>query len=99
MLTKEKVKDYLHIPGNDEDELIESILATGRIYLENAVDNFDEKYIVNEKFEYLADHWILTQWCPTAYDQREGMTAGGEKLSFIANAMLIQLQYMTVEEV
>lgn len=99
MLTTEKVREYLRIPGDDEDEFIQGIIYAGTLYLENAVDDFNEKYDASEKFAHLADTWLLTQWCPTMYDQREGMTNGGASLGYVARAMITQLQLMTVEEV
>lgn len=97
MLTTDKVKEYLRIVGNEDDSFIEGIIYAGVNYLENAVDNFGEKYEENDSFARLADTWLLTQWAPTMYDQREGMTAGGESLGFVARSMITQLQLMDVE--
>lgn len=97
MLTADMVKDYLRIVGDDDDSFIEGIICAGRTYLENAVDDFGEKYGKDTEFTRLADTWLLTQWSPTMYDQREGMTAGGEGLGYVARSMITQLQLMNVE--
>lgn len=97
MLTADMVKDYLRIVGNEDDSFIEGIIYAGMTYLENAVDDFGKKYEKDSSFAKLADTWLLTQWSPTMYDQREGMTAGGEGLGFVARSMITQLQLMTVE--
>lgn len=96
MLTTDMVKEYLRIVGNEDDSFIEGIIYAGRTYLENAVDDFGTKYACDESFAKLADTWLLTQWAPTMYDQREGMTAGGEGLGYVARSMITQLQLMTL---
>lgn len=94
MVTVQEVKDYLQIPYCKDDKLIQDILDTGYGYLEDAVDNFKDFYATREKFAKKADAWVLTQWVPTFYDQREGMLANsGTELNYGARSMLMQLQY------
>lgn len=99
MVTTQEVKNYLRIPDTTDDNYIAGIICAGYNYLENAVDDFEEKRTSSEKFEKLADTWVLTQWCPTMYDQREGMTAGDKGLGFVARSLITQLQLFVLEEV
>lgn len=96
MVTVQEVKNYLNIPYCTDDELIEKIIDTGYGYLEDAVDNFKDHYedAAKEKFAKKADLWVLTQWVPTFYDQREGMLANSNtELNYGARSLLMQLQY------
>lgn len=99
MLTPEEVKHYLRVAGDEDDAFIEGIISAGNIYLKGAVDDFAKNYEQDEDFMKLSDTWVLTQWCPTMYDQREGMTQGGDNLGIVARAMLTQLQLYKPEEV
>lgn len=94
MITNEQVKDYLRIPIEDmsEDVFLDTIIQLGYDYLKDAMDDFQDIYESNETFKRKADYWVLTMWCPMAYDEREGMTAGGENLGYTARSLLMQLQ-------
>ena len=98
MVELAEVKEYLRIPYDDEDTFIQAIIDAGYIYLENAVEYYHELYESNESFSKLADYFVKTQWCPTAYDNREGMLAGNVQLSYTARSIITQLQLYTYKE-
>ena len=98
MVELAEIKEYLRIPYDDEDTFIQTMIDAGYIYLENAVDYYHEKYANYESFSKLADYFVKTQWCPTAYDNREGMLAGSVQLSYTARSIITQLQLYTYTE-
>ena len=98
MVELAEVKGYLRIPYDDEDTFIQAVIDAGYIYLENAVEYYHELYESNESFSKLADYFVKTQWCPTAYDNREGMLAGNVQLSYTARSIITQLQLYTYTE-
>lgn len=98
MVSLTEVKELLRIPYDDEDSFIQSIIDAGYIYLENAVEDYHELYESNESFSRLADYFVKTQWCPTAFDDREGMLAGSVQLSYTARSIITQLQLYTYTE-
>ena len=98
MVELAEVKEYLRIPYDDEDTSIQAVIDAGYIYLENAVEYYHELYKSNESFSRLADYFVKTQWCPTAFDDREGMLAGSVQLSYTARSIITQLQLYTYTE-
>lgn len=99
MIQASDVKGYLRIDYNDDDNFIADVIQTGYDYLADAIDDFSELYSGDTVFGRKADMWVLTQWCPPMYDQREGMlTDRDSKLNYAARAMLTQLQMYRVEE-
>ena len=98
MVALTEIKEYLRIPYDDEDTFIQAVIDAGYIYLENAVEYYHELYESNESFSKLADYFVKTQWCPTAYDNREGMLAGNVQLSYTARSIITQLQLYTYTE-
>lgn len=94
MIDINQVKEYLRIPLEDtsEDMFLDTIIQLGYDYLEDAIDDFKDIYESDERFKRKADYWVQTSWCPQAYDQREGMTAGGTDLGYASRSMLTQLQ-------
>lgn len=98
MVELAEIKEYLRIPYDDEDTFIQAMIDAGYIYLENAVEYYHELYESNESFSKLADYFVKTQWCPTAYDNREGMLAGNVQLSYTARSIITQLQLYTYTE-
>ena len=99
MIQASDVKAYLRIDYTDDDNFIADIIQTGYDYLADAIDDFSDLYSGDEVFSRKADMWVMTQWCPPMYDQREGMlTDRDSKLNYAARAMLTQLQMYRVEE-
>ena len=99
MIQTEDVKAYLRIDYEEDDDFIADAIQAGYNYLKDAIDDFTGLYHMDESFAQKADMWVLTQWCPPMYDQREGMlTDRGSNLNYIARAMLTQLQMYRVED-
>ena len=93
MIQASDVKAYLRIDYNDDDNFIADVIQTGYDYLADAIDDFSELYSGDDVFSRKADMWVMTQWCPPMYDQREGMlTDKNTGLNYTARAMLTQLQ-------
>lgn len=100
MISVLDVKSYLRIPHDEDDEFLETLILIGYGYLADAIDDYDTLYTLDANFAQKADLWVMTQWCPELYDNREGMTSARPSLSFLAIAMLTQLQlYKGNEEV
>lgn len=97
MIQVEDVKKYLRIPYEDDDDFIAAAIENGYDYLRDAVDYCDELLASNERFARKADMWVLTQYCPDAYDKREGGTGAAPELGYAARAMLMQLQLYTYD--
>lgn len=99
MIQKQDVKAYLRVDYDEDDDFITDVIQTGYNYLADAVEHYAELYAGNEAFSRKADMWVLTQWCPPMYDQREGMfTDPGAGLNYAARAMLTQLQMYKYEQ-
>ena len=99
MIQASDVKAYLRIDYSDDDNFIADIIQSGYDYLADAIDDFSDLYSGDEVFSRKADMWVMTQWCPPMYDQREGMLTDKDiKLNYVARAMLTQLQMYRVEE-
>ena len=99
MIQASDVKAYLRIDYNDDDNFIADVIQTGYDYLADAIDDFSDLYSGDDVFSRKADMWVMTQWCPPMYDQREGMLTDKDiKLNYAARAMLTQLQMYRVEE-
>ena len=98
MIQASDVKEYLRIDYSDDDNFIADIIQLGYDYLADAIDNFSDLYSGDEVFSRKADMWVMTQWCPPMYDQREGMlTDRNSNLNYAARAMLTQLQMYKYE--
>lgn len=92
MTDERDVKQYLRIPYDDDDVFITNAVKQGYAYLKNAIEHYSEMYGTNEEFTDLCDMWVLTQWAPWVYDQREGMLEGKTELNYGARSLLTQLQ-------
>lgn len=93
MLTVDQVKQYLGIPGTQDDAFIELIITDGYDYLRDAVDDFDTLYNSEGSFKRKADAWVLNFYTADAYDQREGAYDGQRvDMNRPSRALLTQLQ-------
>lgn len=97
MVTKDNAKEYLRIPYDEDDSFIEQIIQGGYDYLAAAVDDFEKLQTVDE-FSRKVDLWVLTQWVPKMFDEREGMQSGAPELNYAARALLTQLQMYEYKE-
>ena len=70
-VTLEKIKQYLRIDSNYEDELISSFIPVAAAYLKAAVTDYDEKYQSDEAFAEEAD-FLQMLLVGEMYQNRDG---------------------------
>ena len=93
MLELDFVKEYLVIPlemTEGVDNLLIKFIDVAKVYLENAVDDFDTLYSENEKFRKQADQWMLF-YVAELYQNRN-IFAEGTEPSYHLKALMTQLQ-------
>ena len=94
MVTLEKLKLYLRIDVDDEDELLTDLLNTAKNYLHGAVSNFDEYYLADEKFASKAD-FLQMVLAAEFYLNRDNDAP--RSFSYTVNSLIAQLQYYAEE--
>lgn len=96
-MTLEKVKLYLRVDGNEEDDLLESFLNAAESYLSNAITNYADYYATNEKFQAQAD--LLTMVIVSEqFNNRDGRNDLRNNFAFVIRSMVNQLQYFVAED-
>lgn len=93
MLELDFVKEYLVIPlemTEGVDNLLIKFIDVAKVYLENAVDDFDTLYSENEKFRKQADQWMLF-YVAEMYQNRN-IFAEGTEPSYHLKSLMTQLQ-------
>ena len=90
-ITLEKLKLFLRIDGNYEDELLQDFIDTAAAYLQGAISNFDEKYQYSE-FATKADRVQLVI-AAEMYQNRDSRNDSRTDYSFTIRSMISQLQY------
>lgn len=96
-MTLEKVKLYLRVDGNEEDDLLESFLNAAESYLRNAITNYADYYEANEKFQAQAD--LLTMVIVSEqFNNRDGRNDPRNNFAFVIRSMVNQLQYFVAED-
>ena len=96
-MTLEKVKLYLRVDGNEEDDLLESFLNAAESYLRNAITNYADYYETNEKFQAQAD--LLTMVIVSEqFNNRDGRNDPRNNFAFVIRSMVNQLQYFVAED-
>lgn len=93
MVTLEKLKSYLRIDADYEDDLLNTFLFTARAYLVGAVTDFEEHYSASEEFASKAD--FLQMVIATELYQNRSNT--DHVLSYTIRAFMAQLQYFSEE--
>ena len=96
-ITLEKLKLFLRIDSNYEDELLQDFIDTAAAYLQGAISNFDEKYQYSE-FATKADRVQLVI-AAEMYQNRDSRNDSRTDYSFTIRSMISQLQYYVVPEV
>lgn len=96
-VTIEKLKQYLRIDSDYEDELLQDFLATAEAYLKGAVSNYDTKYQY-EEFATKADR-LQCVIAAEMYQNRDGRNDPRNDYSFTVRSMISQLQYFVPPEV
>ena len=94
MTTTEKIKLYLRIDGNAEDELLGDMLAGAESYLRNAITNYAENYEASEYFRAQADQ-LKTILIAEQFYNRDGRNDARKDFSFVVRSMVNQLQYFS----
>lgn len=90
-ITREKLKLFLRIDGNYEDELLQDFIDTAAAYLQGAISDFDEKYQYSE-FATKADRVQLIV-AAELYQNRDGRNDNRTDYSFTIRSLISQLQY------
>lgn len=87
LITLDETKEYLRLDGDEEDNLIESLVKASEEYLKNSTGKtYDNTNNLARLFCLL----LVVDW----YENR-GLTAGkvGDKIRPVINSMLAQLNY------
>ena len=89
MVTVDKLKSYLRIDGDYEDELLQEFLTTAKAYLTGAVSGYSENYATYPEFASKAD---LLQMVLAAelYQNRDNSP---HDMSYTVRSLMTQLQY------
>lgn len=91
MVTLEKLKSYLRIDVDYEDDLLQDFLTTARAYLTGAVTDFETNYSASEEFASKAD--LLQMILATEFYQNRDNSE--HNLSYTIRSLIAQLQYFT----
>lgn len=89
MVTVDKLKSYLRIDGDYEDELLQEFLTTAKAYLTGAVSGYSDNYATYPEFASKAD---LLQMVLAAelYQNRDNSP---HDMSYTVRSLMTQLQY------
>lgn len=91
--TLEKLKSYLRIDADYEDDLLQKFLTTARAYLTGAVTNFAENYSASAEFADKAD-FVQMVLAAEFYQNRDNSE---HNLSYTIRSLIAQLQYFSEE--
>ncbi len=101
IITLEEVKGYARIDIDEDDQLLETLIASAEEYLRNATGKeYPEKDENGSKINYELEKIYLQLLVAHWYEQRsptgngKGTYAGGvvEDFSFMAKSIMLQLQ-------
>ena len=101
IITLEEVKGYARIDIDEDDQLLETLIASAEEYLRNATGKeYPEKDENGSKINYELEKIYLQLLVAHWYEQRsptgngKGAYAGGvvEDFSFMAKSIMLQLQ-------
>ena len=96
-VTIEKLKQYLRIDSDYEDELLQDFLNTANSYLQGAISNFNFNY----QYEDFANKADILQMTIAAelYQNRDSRNDPRKDYSFAIRTMINQLQYFVVNSI
>lgn len=94
MVTVEKLKSYLRIDTDYEDELLENFLETAQGYLVGAISNYEENYSASAIFADKADFLTMVM-AAEFYQNRDNSE---RNLSYTIRSLIVQLQYFPNNE-
>ena len=89
MVSLAKLKSYLRIDTDYEDELLQNFLVAAQAYLTGAVSNYTENYTAYPEFKTKAD--LLTLVLAAEFYQNRDNSA--HDLSYTVRSLMAQLQY------
>ena len=95
--TLEKLKAYLRIDSDYEDELLNDFLNDAKAYLQGAIANFDENY-QHEEFATKADR-VQVIIAAELYQNRDSRNDSRNDYSYTVRSMLNQLRYFAPPKV
>lgn len=95
-MTVDEAKLYLRIDGDDENELIEALIASADSYLKMAVDDF-EALKADKDFKSLSD--MVEKLLISELYENRGVGADSQKdYSYSVRSMITQLQNWTAAD-
>lgn len=89
MVTLDKLKSYLRIDSDYEDELLQEFLTAAKAYLTGAVSNYNDNYSTYPEFASKAD--LLTLVLVAEFYQNRDNSP--HDLSYTVRSLMAQLQY------
>lgn len=98
MLTLEKVKRYLRLDTDFEDELITDLMIVAESYMTDAITDYQKHYAADEKFAAKADHCKLAI-ISELFGNRDPRNDNRNNFSYAIQSMVNQLNYFEPEEV
>ncbi|MCI9559337.1 MAG: phage gp6-like head-tail connector protein [Lachnospiraceae bacterium] len=93
ILTLEEVKQYGRIDIDEDDLLLQAIIASAEEYLKNATGKeYPETEENGKKIEYILEKIYLQLLVAYWYEQRTPMGKVGEDFSYLTKSILLQLK-------
>lgn len=84
------IKNYLKIDFDDDDELINMLIAAAKEYIVNAIGNFDENKATHRL--------LLLNIVANLYENRSFLNSkNNEKVAYIIKSLITQLQLSEVD--
>lgn len=94
MVTLEQLRLYLRIDSTYEDELLESFLKVARLYLNEAVTDFETNYEQYSGFAEISDLLMLVL-ATELYQNRDN---SAHTFSYTVRSLILQLQCFEAEK-
>lgn len=94
MITLERLKSYLRIDSDYEDDLLEQFMEAATAYLVGAVSDYRNNYSRYPEFATKAD--LLT--CVLAAEYYQNRDNSAHDMSYTIRSLMAQLQYFPADE-
>ena len=93
MITLEEVKGYARIDIDDDDLLLETLIAAAEEYLKNATGKeYPETNEHGDRINYALEKIYLQLFIAYWYEKRTPAGGVGEDFSFMTKSIMLQLQ-------
>lgn len=93
MITLEEVKGYARIDIDDDDLLLETLIAAAEEYLKNATgQEYPETNEQGDRINYALEKIYLQLLIAYWYEKRTPAGGVGEDFSFMTKSLMLQLQ-------